>query len=192
MERLEVSRATLRRDFDLLRDRLQMPLIYDKWAGGYVIAEDDDTNKLHRRKFELPGLWLNTQEMYALLTMLNVLEKIDPGLLEVYIKPFRGIMKQLLLKDGFMMMNLNLKIGVELGNFKNVKQNVFNNISDALLNDGIIELKFLDGVEFINGEYWPKRFILTPIGWDLEAIYSPSETCVRFPVSSVGSVEIIN
>lgn len=192
MERMEVSRSTLRRDFDLLRDRLQMPLIYDKWAGGYVIAEDDDTNKLHRRKFELPGLWLNTQEMYALLTMLNVLEKIDPGLLEVYIKPFRGIMKQLLLKDGFMMMNLNLKIGVELGNFKNVKQNVFNNISAALLNDGIIELKFLDGVEFINGEYLPKRFILTPIGWDLEAIYIPSETRVRFPASSVGSVEIIN
>ena len=191
MERLEISRATLRRDFDLLRDRLNMPLIYDRWADGYAIAEETE-EEIFRKKFELPGLWLNTQEMYALLTLLNVLEQIDPGLLQAYIRPFRGIMKRLLAEARFKMEGLNSKITIELGDFYNVKQNIFNNISDALLNDSRVWLKFLDGVEFINGEYWPKRLILTPKGWDLEAIHISSKTPVRFPAASVGSVEILN
>jgi len=37
LDELEVSRATLKRDFQYLRDRLNAPIIWDRDLGGYRI-----------------------------------------------------------------------------------------------------------------------------------------------------------
>ncbi len=35
LERLEISRATVKRDLDYLRDRLHAPIVWDRGLGGY-------------------------------------------------------------------------------------------------------------------------------------------------------------
>jgi predicted DNA-binding transcriptional regulator YafY len=188
MDRLEVSRATLRRDFDLLRDRLNMPVVYDRWTGGYSIS---DSPGRFGGQFELPGLWLRTDEAYALLTLFNVLQKIDPGLLEMYISPLRGIIKRVLAEKEFDMMGLDMKIDVELGDFKNPRQNVFNRLSQALLGNNKIVLKFNDKAGLVDGEYWIEKFILTPNGWDLALFGCQTRRIIRCAAISVHEVSIV-
>lgn len=89
---LEVSRATLKRDFQYLRDRLNAPIVYDRGAGGYRF----DAPAGKTRSFALPGLWFNASEIHALLTMQNLLEEVQPGLLGPQIAPLQTRLKSLL------------------------------------------------------------------------------------------------
>lgn len=73
---LEVSRATLKRDLQYLRDRLQLPIVYDRDAGGY---RRDERSRGPGKAVELPGLWFSAQEIHALLTMQHLLSGLDRG-----------------------------------------------------------------------------------------------------------------
>lgn len=79
---LEVPRVTLIHDLEYLRGRLQVPIVWDGADRGYrldVTAADQ----------ELPGLWFNTGEVYAPLTMQHLLEGMEPGWLEAQLAPVR-------------------------------------------------------------------------------------------------------
>ncbi|MCX7171141.1 MAG: YafY family protein [Proteobacteria bacterium] len=89
---LEVSRATLKRDLQYLRDRLNVPIIYDRDAAGYRF----EAPQRHMAKHELPGLWFNASEIHALLMMQNLLEEVQPGLLGPHIAPLQTRLKSLL------------------------------------------------------------------------------------------------
>ena len=84
IEKLEVSRATIKRDLEYLRNRLNAPIEWDRDAGGYRYAQPNrDTPK-----FELPGLWFSAEEIHALLTMQQLLTNLDGGgLLGPHIQP---------------------------------------------------------------------------------------------------------
>lgn len=89
---LEVSRATLKRDFQYLRDRLNAPIVYDREAGGYRF----DAPRGGPARFELPGLWFNASEIHALLMMQNLLDEVQPGLLGPQIAPLQTRLRSLL------------------------------------------------------------------------------------------------
>jgi predicted DNA-binding transcriptional regulator YafY len=91
-EEIGVSRATLKRDLQYLRDRLHAPIVYDRDNGGYHFAQAGG----HAPKYELPGLWFNSSEIHALLTMQNLLEEVQPGLLGPHIAPLQTRLKSLL------------------------------------------------------------------------------------------------
>ena len=56
MEALEVSRATLKRDLEYMRNRLNAPIVWDRDAGGYRF---DTPHAEAGAQYELPGLWFN-------------------------------------------------------------------------------------------------------------------------------------
>jgi predicted DNA-binding transcriptional regulator YafY len=91
-EALDVSRATLTRDLQYLRERLNAPIIFDRDAGGYRF----DTPDRYAPRYELPGLWFNASEIHALLTMQHLLEEVQPGLLGPHIAPLLARLKSLL------------------------------------------------------------------------------------------------
>jgi predicted DNA-binding transcriptional regulator YafY len=93
MQRFEVSQATAKRDLALLRDQLGAPLIYDRDANHYRY---DST----AAEFELPGLWFNESELFALLASEQLLESVQPGLLSPYLGPLRTRIRTLLEKGG--------------------------------------------------------------------------------------------
>jgi predicted DNA-binding transcriptional regulator YafY len=89
---LEISRATLKRDFQYLRDRLNAPIVYDREANGYRFEARSGKTP----RFELPGLWFNASEIHALLMMQNLLAEVQPGLLGPQIAPLQTRLKSLL------------------------------------------------------------------------------------------------
>lgn len=72
---LEVSRATLKRDLQYLRERLNAPIEYDPLKHGYRFAQESWRGTKH----ELPGVWLSEHELHALLTLHQMLEGLDEG-----------------------------------------------------------------------------------------------------------------
>jgi len=77
MEELGVSRATLKRDLEYLRDRMDAPIVYDRFANGYSMRPD--AHDLRQVKHELPGVWFSEREIHALLTMHQLIEGLDEG-----------------------------------------------------------------------------------------------------------------
>src|SRR5674476_595458 len=74
MAALEISRATLKRDIAKLRDQLHVPIEFNRELGGYQMEQGHTDS-------ELPGLWFSQQEILALVTIQQLLEQLEPGLL---------------------------------------------------------------------------------------------------------------
>ncbi len=93
IEALEVSRATISRDLEYMRDFMDAPVDYDHQRNGYYYKPDAP-------EFELPGLWFNPSELYALLASEQLLEAVQPGLLSPYITPLKMRIRKLLEQSG--------------------------------------------------------------------------------------------
>lgn len=96
LSELEVSRSTLVRDLAYMRERLHMPIVWDK-AAGYRLTE---SHTHAERTHQLPGLWFSSAEIHALLTMQHLLLNLDAGgVLTPHVAP---LIKRLnaLLEDG--------------------------------------------------------------------------------------------
>jgi predicted DNA-binding transcriptional regulator YafY len=83
-EKLGVSRATIKRDLEYLRNRLNAPIVWDREKGGYRFAVPERG----AGQYELPGLWFSAAEIHALMTMQHLLMNLDAGgLLGPHIQP---------------------------------------------------------------------------------------------------------
>ncbi|MEW6704267.1 MAG: WYL domain-containing protein [Pseudomonadota bacterium] len=77
MQELGVSRATLKRDLEYLRERLDAPIVYDRFDNGYKLQADP--RDARQVKHELPGVWFSEREIHALLTMHQLIQGLDEG-----------------------------------------------------------------------------------------------------------------
>ena len=78
---LECSRATAKRAIEDLRDFLGAPIRYDRERNGYYYDRSEQP------LFELPGLWFNDSELYALLSAQQLLASAEPGLMDSLLGP---------------------------------------------------------------------------------------------------------
>jgi predicted DNA-binding transcriptional regulator YafY len=87
LDELEISPATFKRDLEYMRDRFNAPVIWDADSGGYRYGKGSQTGP----QFELPGLWFNESEAFALMTMEHLLASLDQGgLIGPHIAPLRA------------------------------------------------------------------------------------------------------
>ena len=75
LDDLEISRATFKRDLDVLRERLRAPIVYDHHQEAYRYDDSVADSAL----WQLPGLWFTADELRALLTMDQLLADLQPG-----------------------------------------------------------------------------------------------------------------
>ena len=92
LDDLGVSLATFKRDLEYMRERLHAPILWDRDAGGYRYTQPDPLAPT----FALPGLWFNSGEVHALITMQQLLSNLEPGLLAGHIKPLQARLNALL------------------------------------------------------------------------------------------------
>jgi len=92
-ESLEVSRATVCRDLDYLRDRLGLPVLWDASVRGYVLENADQPGGSQ----ELPGFWFSEREIYGLLSMIEIMSQLESGgLMATNIAPIKQRLTRLL------------------------------------------------------------------------------------------------
>ncbi len=89
-EELGCSRATLYRDVAFLRDALGAPVESDPDRHGFAYDREEAD------RFELPGLWLTSEELSALMALQELIGRSDPGVLAPALAPFKARMERLL------------------------------------------------------------------------------------------------
>lgn len=92
-DELGCSRATVYRDLAYLRDALMAPLEGDGEAGFRYQAGECE-------RFELPGLWLSSEELHALLAAQQLLTRTGGGVLSNALAPLQKRIESLLAEQG--------------------------------------------------------------------------------------------
>ncbi len=87
---LSCSRATLYRDIAFLRDALGAPIESEGEQHAFAYAKDEG------ERFELPGLWLTSEELHALLAVHQMLLRTGPNVLGTALAPLKQRIEKLL------------------------------------------------------------------------------------------------
>lgn len=135
MEELEASRATLKRDIRYMREFMGAPIDYDRATNGYRYRPDAES-------FELPGLWLNESELFALLASERLLDQIQPGLLGPYIGPLRGRIRALLAQSGHSAERINDCVRLQPFAARRTDPERFGTVAGALLEGRVLDIRY--------------------------------------------------
>ncbi len=129
MSELEVSKSTVKRDLMYLRDRLHAPIVWDRHNRGYRYKEPEPGFP----RFSLPGLWFNSSELHALLTMEHLLKHLQPGFLASHIDPLRNRVRKLLEGGDHSVVELVRRIRIVPGTSPHVESAIFQKVANAVL-----------------------------------------------------------
>jgi predicted DNA-binding transcriptional regulator YafY len=167
IDELEVSRATFKRDLEYLRDRMQMPIVWNRELGGYEL----DANAATAHLFQLPGLWFSSEEVHALLTMEHLLEKLQPGLLGPQLRPLRSLIRKTLESGDFTAGEVNRRIRILQIGVRSVEGEAFQAISSALLSRRRLSVRHYRRArdESLEREISPQRLVYYRDNWYLDA-----------------------
>jgi predicted DNA-binding transcriptional regulator YafY len=189
MERLEVSKATLKRDLAYMRDRLNAPIIFDRDLGGYRLEKQTKNTK-----YELPGLWFNADEIFALLTMQHLLNNIDSGgILSPHIKPLKSRLTELLGATNDPLDQLQKRIKIETIGSRKFNLDHFQAIGSSLLKRKQLHIDYLGRGknEITSRDISPQRLIYYKDNWYLDGWCHLKEDIRSFSVDAIQRVEIL-
>ncbi len=189
LDRLEVSRATLKRDLAYMRDRLNAPIVFDKDLGGYRLEKQGPGTQ-----YELPGLWFTAEEIHALLTMQHLLADLDTGgLLGPHIKPLLSRLTAILGTKDDSMNNLRRRIKFETVGNRKFNLDHFQVVGSALLRRKRMMIDYMarSNNEFTTREVSPQRLVYYRDNWYLDAWCHFKNDLRSFSVDSVKRAEIL-
>ncbi|HET6546196.1 MAG TPA: YafY family protein [Rhodanobacteraceae bacterium] len=135
-DELGCSRATVYRDIAFLRDALGAPIDSDGEHGAIRYAADEG------ERFELPGLWLNSDELAALLALNELLDRSGPGVLAGALAPFRTRIERLLSDHANGQALPVERIRVIASGARPLDQAAFRTVAGALLNRKRLKFRY--------------------------------------------------
>lgn len=182
---LEVSRATVNRDLQMLRDQMNAPIVWDRWGETYRLEPNGEAGPTYM----LPGLHLAPAQAYALLTLNNMVEKIAPNVLGPFLDPMRGLLKQLLHDTDFPLHGLHHKIEIDMPAMPAIGDLDFENLIDALIHEQparfVIHTKA--GLKHtLSGT--PVKLRITATGWSVEVRHRSTPEPVTVNVADIRKV----
>lgn len=183
-DEFEVSRATVMRDITMMRDQLLAPISYNPERNAYVYDGDEADPWEYRTKFDLPGIWLNRSEAYALLTLLNVTSQIDPGLLMPHAFPVRDVLKKMLAYRSVPMKGFHKKVVVDLPNLDKGNRHVIHDLGTALTDDRQVVVSWKNDDGRVESEAASlQRFVLGADGWIVDLIVHHDRSRRQVPLT---------
>ncbi|HET6604452.1 MAG TPA: YafY family protein [Xanthomonadaceae bacterium] len=126
-DELGCSRATLYRDIAFLRDALGAPIESSEDPHGFRYDE------VEGGRFELPGLWLSSEELHALLVAHQLLARTGPGVLDDAIEPLQERIEALLAEHAGGRRWPIERVRVIASGTRRLDQHVFRNVATAVL-----------------------------------------------------------
>lgn len=190
LERLEVSLATLKRDLNVLRDRMQAPIIFDKELGGYRYEKQDQTSK-----FELPGLWFSAEEIHALMTTHHLLSNLDTGgLLGGHIKPLLSRLTALLGAADNSVEEIQKRVRIEMMNVRHIRLAHFEAVGSSLLKRRRLRIDYYarGTNQTSRREISPQRLINYRGNWYLDGWCHLRNNLRSFSIDSIRRVELLD
>lgn len=188
----EVSRSTVKRDIAHLRDRLHTPIEWSPERRGWVLARSRNSPTT---QYELPGLWLNADEIHALLTMQQLLANLDGGgLLGPHIAPLMQRLAGLL--DGGLPEKAEVarRIRVLTVGARRFDVPHFQAVGSALLRRRRLRLAYRARTSDLLSErdVSPLRLVHYRDNWYLDAWCHQREALRSFSVDAIEAVQVLD
>jgi len=190
-DELEVSRATLKRDLEYMRNRLNAPIVWDRDLGGYRF---DKVSPQIGGQYELPGLWFNSSEVHALLTMQHLLANVDPGgILTPHIQPLMARLNALLGAADNTAEEIRKRILIVGQGKRHMKIEHFERVGSALLRRKRMTITYFarGKGETTEREVSPQRLVHYRENWYLDAFCHLRDGLRNFAVDSITRVEVL-
>ncbi len=183
---LDVSRATLKRDLQYLRDRLAAPIVYDRFDNGYRFEAADSSARGARH--ELPGLWFSENEIHALLTMHQLLAGLDDdGVLSRHLAPMMDKLQGMLGADESEARELMRRVKVLSSARRRVPSRHFELLGSALVRRQRVWLRYFKRSDRSRSEreVSPQRLVNHRNTWYLDAWCHASDGLRRFALDAI-------
>ena len=136
-QELECTKKTAKAAIDVLRDRFNAPLDYCKQNKAWHYDKNADS-------FELPGLWLTSDELHSLAAVLNILTTMEEGLLGKEINVVYKQIEKLLDAQGVDAQSFTQNIKYLSTSKRLITSQYFSTIVDALINTKQILINYTD------------------------------------------------
>jgi len=186
LDALEVSPATFKRDLEYLRDRLAAPIVWDRERRGYCYEQGEGSEQ-----FQLPGLWFNTSEIQALLSMDALLENLQPGVLSNHIEPLRSRIRMLLDDGDHSVDEIARRIRIIPLAAKAYSSEYFQDLCQALLSRKCVDMTYYSRPTDSSSErrVSPQRLIYYRDNWYLDAWCHLRQALRSF---SIDAIKVLN
>lgn len=187
LDALEVSPATFKRDLEYLRDRLAAPIVWDRERRGYCYEQGEGGEQ-----FQLPGLWFNTSEIQALLSMDALLENLQPGVLSNHIEPLRSRIRMLLDDGDHSVDEIARRIRIIPLAAKAYSSEYFQDLCQALLSRKCVDMTYYSRPTDSSSErrVSPQRLIYYRDNWYLDAWCHLRKALRSFSIDAIKALSI--
>lgn len=192
LEALEVSPATLKRDLQYLRERMDAPIEYDAAANGYRFGQ-----QWRGTQHELPGVWFNERELHALLTMHQLLSSLDEnGILSRHLQPMFDKLSGMLGKDEAEARELTRRVKLISTARRRVASEFFETVGSAVVQRLRLRLRYRKrgrtGGTLSERIVSPQRLVHYRNTWYLDAWCHQSEGLRRFALDAMEAAELLD
>ena len=187
LEALEISPATFKRDLEYLRDRLAAPIVWDPELRGYCYEAG-----AAMEQFQLPGLWFNTSEIQALLSMDALLANLQPGVLSRHIEPLRSRIRMLLDDGDHSADEISRRIRIMPFAAKSYRSEYFQDLCQALLSRRRVDIDYYSRPDDSRSErrVSPQRLIYYRDNWYLDAWCHLRNGLRSFSIDAIKDLQI--
>jgi predicted DNA-binding transcriptional regulator YafY len=186
---LSVSKATLKRDLEYMRERFNAPIEWDRGANGYRFGKPRSGPR-----YELPGLWFNASEVLALLTMLQMLSGLQPGLIERQVGPLQDRLRAILGSGDHSWEEIEKRIRILMPGRREGKAAHFGVIAAALLKRQRLHIRHYNRQQDLHTErdVSPQRLVHYRDNWYLDAYCHLREGLRSFAVDAIGDAALLD
>ena len=192
IDELDVSRATLKRDLEYLRERLDAPIVYDRFANGYSMRPDARDQR--QLKHELPGVWFSEREIHALLTMHQLIEGLDEGgVLARHLQPLLDKLHGMLGANDAEARELMKRVKVMGAARRPVMGRHFELIGSAITQRRRVQMQYYvrSRRELTERSVSPQRLVYWRNTWYLDAWCHTSDALRRFALDAIRSASLL-
>lgn len=185
LEELEVSRATLKRDLSYLRERMDAPIVYDRFDNGYKFGAGAGQRG---GQHELPGVWFSEREIHALLTMHQLIHELDAGgMLARHLQPLLDKLHGMLGTSDREAQELMRRVRIVTPARRPVEGKVFEMVGSALLQRKRIAMTYYTRGRRSEGRrvVSPERLVHYRNTWYLDAWCHSNDELRRFSLDAI-------
>jgi predicted DNA-binding transcriptional regulator YafY len=193
---LEVSPATLKRDLQYLRDRMDAPIVYDRVDNAYKFdGVTDRAGATTGSAHELPGVWFSESEIHALLTMHQLIEGLDAGgVLGRHLQPLLDKLHGMLGASEGESRELMRRVKIASPARRPVPSRWFELVGSAVLKRQRVDLLYFTRTRRAESrrEVSPQRLIHYRNTWYLDAWCHASDALRRFALDAVRGAKVLD
>lgn len=200
---LEVSPATLKRDLQYLRDRMDAPIVYARDENVYRFADGaalsahggPSPRAAGGKTHELPGVWFSEKELHALLTMHQLIAGLDDGgVLGRHLQPLLDKLHGMLGASGEEAQSLMRRVRIVNPAKRAVTSRWFEEAVSAVLSRRRLLISYYTRSKRSESErvLSPQRLLHYRNTWYLDAWCHASEGLRRFALDAVRSAKVLD